>query len=563
MQWILPTPADAASCAALTAELGLAPFFASLLCRRGITTPAEAQRFLQPRLKTLSDPFLLPNMRAAIGRILEAIDRRERVALYGDYDVDGVTSLALFTRILRACGLEPARFLPGRAEEGYGLSRGGIRRCVAECQPQLLIAVDCGTSSAAEVAELTALGVDVIVFDHHHCTNALPVCTAVVNPRLGDDFHYLCSAGIVFKACHALLKERPLPDFDLRAHLDLVALGTVADVVPLKGENRVLVQRGLRVMETTGSAGLQALIEVAQIRPPFRPVDIGFRLGPRLNAAGRLGTAQAALELLLCDDPARARELAAGLDARNRERQSVENEIAAAAEELRLVESDSARDAAIVLGGDGWHQGVTGIVAARIARRHHRPALIVSFDAEGVGKGSGRSIEGLPLVQALDCCAEFLEKWGGHDMAAGFTVRRERFEDFRRAFLACARERLSDEALTPRLHLDGEVTLRDLTFDLLSLHESIQPFGTGNPQPLFLARGVSPAGAPRVVKEKHLRIELAQEGRTHAGIYFNGASQSVPAAPWDVAFQLERHEYEGRQSIQMEIKAIRAFQPPV
>ena len=558
--WILPAAPDAAVETLLTAHFGVAPFFANLLCARKIRTIEEAELYLRPRLRSLTDPFLLPDMRRAVDRILAAIDQRERIVLYGDYDVDGVTSLALFARVLRAYGAEPLTFLPDRMTEGYGLSAAGSKRCVETLRPQLLIAVDCGTSSAREIADLHAAGVDVIVLDHHEPKTALPVCAAFVNPKLADDFHYLCSVGIVFKACHALLKERPLPGFDLREYLDLVALGTVADIVPLVQENRVLVQRGLRQMERTRWPGLRALIEAASVRPPIDPTDVGFRLGPRLNAAGRLGTAEDALELLLCEDPSRAREIAANLDAQNRDRQSVERMISDEADALHLSLFDPARDGAIVLGREGWHHGVIGIVAARLARKYHRPVLVTGFDG-GLGKGSGRSISGLSLVQALESCREFLEQFGGHEMAAGFTVRQDRFEEFRAAFIECARSRLSADDLQPRLHLDGELTLRDLSFELLSLHESLQPFGAGNPKPAFLARGVLPAMEPRVLKEKHLLIELSQAGRTHRSIFFNGANEPLPTPPWDVAFQLERNEYEGRLHVQLEIKAIRPASP--
>ncbi len=555
--WILPVAAEASIEQLLGAHFGLPPFFANLLCRRKIQTIEDAELFLRPRLQSLSDPFLLPDMRSAVDRILAALDRRERIVLYGDYDVDGVTSIALFTRVLRASGAEPRTFLPDRMAEGYGLSADGIKRCVETLAPQLLIAVDCGTSSVREIMELRAAGIDVIVFDHHEPKSALPVCTAVVNPKLGDDFKYLCSVGIVFKACHALLKQRPLPGFDLREYLDLVALGTVADIVPLVRENRILVRRGLRQLEQTRWPGLRALMDVASVRSPLETADLGFRLGPRLNAAGRLGTAEDALELLLCDEPARARELAANLDAQNRDRQLVERAMADEADQLHLASFDPARDGAIVVGREGWHHGVIGIVASRLSKKYHRPVLVVGFDA-GVGKGSGRSIGGLSLVEALDDCREFLHQFGGHEMAAGFTIQQDRFADFRTAFIRCARARLSDDDLLPRLHLDGELTLRDLNFDLLGLHESLQPFGAGNPKPTFLARGVGPATPPRIVKERHLRIDMSQHGRTHPGIYFNGANEPLPDPPWDVAFQLERNEFEGRIHVQVEIKAIRS-----
>jgi len=557
IRWIFPQPADEAAVQELARDLGIARFAAELLVRRGSRTASDAELFLAPRLKSLGDPFLLPNMAAAVERILGALQRRERIVLYGDYDVDGVTSLALLTRLLRAFGAEPACFLPLRADEGYGLSPDGVARCVHEHAPQLIIAVDCGTSSAPEIAALRAQGIDVIVLDHHECKDALPACVALVNPKLGDDYHYLCSVGIVFKLAHALLKHRPVDGFDLKDYLDLVALGCVADLVPLRGENRVLVRRGLSQLAVSKWVGLRTLVEVSGLRPPFSPGNIGFGLGPRLNAAGRLGTAQDALELLLTEDAGKARALALSLDAQNRERRTVEEAVFQEAEAQLAEWFDAVRDAAIVVGAAGWHPGVVGIVASRLQKRHHRPALVIGFDETGVGKGSGRSIEGLSLVAALDRCAGYLEKHGGHEMAAGLTLREVHFADFRRSFCACARELLTDDQLQPRLRIDAELTLAEIDNALLEQHEALQPFGMGNPQPLFAARGVTLAGEPRVMKEKHLSLVLRQGRNEYRAVWFNSASEVLPRPPWDVAFQIERNEWQGIVSPQIHVKAVR------
>ncbi|MGA3170179.1 MAG: single-stranded-DNA-specific exonuclease RecJ [Chthoniobacteraceae bacterium] len=541
----------------LVDALGCPPFIARLLTLRGLTDPADARLFLDPRLKNLSDPFLLPGMRPAIARILQAIDRRERIVLYGDYDVDGVTSLALFTRILRALGADPHPFLPHRMDEGYGLTPDGVARCVTEHQPQLLLALDCGTAAVAEIAALRAQGVDVLVFDHHESKGDHPAALALVNPKLGTDFHYLCSAGIVFKACHALLKERPAPGVDLRDYLDIVALGTVADIVPLKGENRILVQRGLLQLEKSRWTGIRALIDSAGIAPPFSPPDIGFKLGPRINAAGRLASAEQALELLLTEDHARARELAAALSDQNRERQEVEKAIHAEAESIVEKEFNPAH-AAIVVGRDGWHPGVLGIVAARLSRAHHRATFVIGFDETGLGKGSGRSIEGLSMVKALAACSDSLVKFGGHEMAAGLTIRRENFPQFQDTFRREARALLTDDQLRPRLYLDAELPLSDLHFDFLRHHDTLQPFGIGNSQPVFLARNIRSAET-RILKEKHYRFMLVQNGGGHSqpAIYFGGALRELPPQPWDIAFQVSRNDYNDRVTLQLEIKDLR------
>ncbi len=556
MRWNFGVHSDRESARALSRKMGLPLFLCDLLVRRGFGTVELVEAFLNPKLKTLADPFSLPNMAAAVERIFRALDRGERIVLYGDYDVDGVASVALLMRMLRAYGAKPEPFLPTRGEEGYGLSREGLDRCIDSLQPQLLVAVDCGTTSLREIARLQSSGVDVVVFDHHECGETLPNCP-IVNPKLGNEGHSLCSGGLIFKLCHAMLKRRPLERFVLREHLDLVALATVADLVPLEGENRLLVRKGLKQLENTRWTGLRALMEVASVRSPISPSDVGFRLGPRLNAAGRLGTAQDALDLLLTDDPVRARSLANNLDAQNADRQRVERQTCSEAERMLSLTFNPERDAAVVVGGEGWHPGVVGIVASRLSRAHCRPAIVVSFDDEGIGMGSGRSISGYSLVDAMGSCGGLLEKFGGHEMAAGLTIRKDQFDAFREAFLGHARANLTDEDFVPCIDLDCEVALRDLNFQLLKHHELLQPFGIGNLQPVFLSRNVTLLSEPRVMKGKHLRLVLTQNGSRSEAIYFNGALDALPRPPWDVAFRIERNEFRGDVSLQIQIQAIR------
>jgi single-stranded-DNA-specific exonuclease len=361
----------------------------------------------------------------------------------------------------------------------------------------------------------------------------------------------------VSKLCHALLKTRPLDGFDLKAQLDLVALGTIADIVPLRGENRTLAQHGIRQLARSTRPGVRKLMEVAGVRPPICAEDIGFRLGPRLNAAGRLATAENALRLLLTRDESEAADLAALLDVQNRERQAVEKEICTAAEEQVAQSFDPARDAAIVVGARDWHPGVLGIVASRLSRKYHRPAIVIGFDEAGIGKGSGRSIEGLSLVAALGCCDRWLEKYGGHEMAAGLTIREENFVRFAEEFRRCAGEILSAEALQARLHLDHEIAFSELNLNLLGWHEALEPFGNGNAQPTFFAREVEPTVDPRVVKDKHLVLRLRQRQHHARAIFFDGALATLPPPPWDIAFRIQADEYEGEKRLQMQVQAIR------
>jgi single-stranded-DNA-specific exonuclease len=559
-RWILAPPEELNGSAISWNEICRLECIARLLLRKGFSCREEVEAFLRPRLNLLSDPFLLPQMEAAAERILAALARHERVVLFGDYDVDGVTSLTLLSEMMRALGGSPQLFLPLRMEEGYGLSRESVERCVASHRPQLLIAVDCGTSSQTEIAELKRRGIDVIVLDHHEPKSVMPDCVAVVNPKTDPEspFHYLCSVGIVFKLCHALLKIRPLPDFDLRSGLDLVALGTVADIVPLCGENRIFVQRGAVEIARSGRPGLRRLMERASVRPPVLTEDIGFRLGPRLNAAGRLSTAEKSLRLLLTRDDTEAMALAELLDKQNQERQEVEKEIFRAGEEQIAREFDPGRDAAIIVGGKDWHPGVLGIVASRIARRYHRPAIVIGFDGEGLGKGSARSIERFHLVKALECCAPYLEKFGGHEAAAGLTLRQENIDKFAEAFRQTARQKLSPDDLQPRLRLDYELELSDLNVEFLHWHEMLQPFGNSNPQPLFLARNVEPAAPPQVVNDKHLTLRLRQQNACRRAVFFDGASEPLPPAPWDIAFRIRPDDYNGQRLVGMQVQAMRS-----
>jgi single-stranded-DNA-specific exonuclease len=558
-RWILASREELNGGAIVWSEVCDSECIARLLSRKGFRCSAEVENFLRPRLSSLGDPFLLPQIRAAVLRILAALDRRERIVLFGDYDVDGVTSLALLDEILRAYGGAPELFLPLRMEEGYGLSRESIERCLEKHRPQLLIAVDCGTSSVAEIADLNKRGVDVIILDHHEPKSEVPDCVAIVNPKTAPcDMEYLCSVGIVFKVCHALLKTRPLPGFDLKSKLDLVALGTVADIVPLAGENRVLVQRGSLEIARTSRIGLRRLMQIAGVHPPILPDDIGYRLGPRLNAAGRLSTAEKSLRLLLTHDESEATALAAELDQNNRERQDVEHQIFDAAIEQIEAHLNAARDAAIIAGGRAWHPGVLGIVASRIVRKYHRPAIVIGFDENGIGKGSGRSIEGLNMVAALTHCANSLDKYGGHEMAAGLAVREENFHRFAEAFRTIARELLSEEALQPSLRLDDELAFTDINVEFLRWHEMLQPFGNGNPQPLFFAREIEPVAPPRIVNDKHLVFRLRQGDRHRRAVYFEGVANQLPPAPWDIAFRIRADEYGGETLVSMQIEAVRA-----
>lgn len=556
-RWLLkPVPENAAD---LAADMGLHPTLAILLAQRGVTTAQGIRDFLVPKLASLGDPCVLPEMMILVERILKAVDGRQKVALYGDYDVDGVTSMALMHLVLKAYGLHTHLFLPSRMDEGYGLSRDGFARLFEEFgKPDLLIALDCGTTSIDELKWLEAEGVDCVIVDHHELSPyGRPPCVALVNPKLGQDYHYFCTAGLVFKVAHALMKTRKLEHFDLKDTLDLVALGTVADLVPLVDENRLLVRRGLEALAQTQRVGLRALKEIAGVDGFIQTHHVGFRLGPRLNAAGRLDTAATALHLLLAEDPLVAAEYAALLEAHNRDRQAVELQVFNEAEAQLMALGDLESTPAIVLGSRNWHPGVVGIVASRISRLVHRPTILFSFDENGMGKGSGRSIPGFSLVEAIDFCREHIVRGGGHAMAAGVSVAEHKLEQFRELFYESARRALDADALTPVLELDIEVKLQDLSLEFLQNYRLMEPFGQRNHEPILLCRRVTPRLPGRLMKEKHLRVVLVQDGASMEARWFNAPLNNLPKPPWDVAMRVQRNFFRGQETWQLTLDAVR------
>ncbi len=556
-RWLLkPVPESAAE---LISESGLHPILSLLLAQRGFTGTAQIREFLVPKLASLGDPTVLPEMNRAVERILQAVDQNQRIALYGDYDVDGVTSMALMYLTLKAYGIKAHLFLPSRMDEGYGLSLDGFARLFEEFgKPDLLLALDCGTTSTKELKWLHEQGVDCVIVDHHELApEGRPECIALVNPKLGDDYHYFCTAGLVFKVAHALMKTRRVEGFDLKETLDLVALGTVADLVPLIDENRLLVRRGLEALAQTQRIGLRALKLIAGVDGFVQTHHVGFRLGPRLNAAGRLDTALTSLQLLLEEDPLVAAEYAALLESHNRDRQGVELAVYNEAEQMLLAMGDMDQHSAVVLGSRNWHPGVVGIVASRLSRLVNRPTILFSFDENGMGKGSGRSIPGFSLVEAIEVCREHIVRGGGHAMAAGVSVTEAKLDIFRTTFCKAARIALSEESLTAVLELDVEVKLSELTLDFLQNFRLMEPFGQRNSEPVFLCRGVMPRLPGRLMKEKHLRVMLTQDGASMEARWFNAPLKDMPKAPWDVAMRVQRNYWRGEEQWQLTLDAVR------
>lgn len=564
-------PADEEAARRLASEVHLPVAVARVLVSRGYGDFAAADRFLAPRLSELGDPFALPNLRAAVDRIWIAVDRGERMTIFGDYDVDGISSTSLLLRVLSRIGGQVSAFLPDRESEGYGFTEAALERCLSENSPALIITVDCGTNSAETVNAARERNVDVIVTDHHEVTAQPAPAVALVNPKLGDEtaLHLLAGVGVAFKLCHGLIKvareeeRNGASDVDLKEYLDLVALGTVADIVPLLGENRTFARHGLTRINQRTNAGLKGLIDVAGIKGPVEAYHVGFMIGPRLNAAGRMGRALASLELLTTDDPQRVGVLSAELDEANRERQNVERTIVAEAiEEIDgFFEPD--KHFGIVVARRGWHMGVVGIVASRLASRYRRPTVVIAIDDEGEGRGSCRSIKPFDMVEGLQACAQHLLRHGGHAMAAGLSIRESALEAFRDAFNGVCREALADEDLRAVVHVDGWLNPAQADRELCESLTRLTPFGESNPQPVWGLREVRIVGEPRTVGTNHLKMTLASGGSQWDSIAFGMADREIPDGAMDVVFYLEKNNFMGRDSLQLNIRDFRpAAAPP-
>jgi single-stranded-DNA-specific exonuclease len=551
----------------LAGPLKISPLLAQCLLNRGFSESPAIENFLRPRLKQLADPFLLPDMAKAVARLLRAREMGESIVIFGDYDVDGVTSTTLLIQVLQALGWQASAYLPHRMDEGYGLSQDGVENCLKKFPVSLLLAVDCGSTAVQTIAWLAARGVEVIVLDHHQISSPAPAAVALVNPQQTPDseldlpdFKELCSVGLAFKLAHALVKrgrETGLPgaaEFDLRPLLDLVALGTIADLVPLVGENRILVSAGLERLNATQRPGLVALKEVAQSPDRLGSFEVGFQLAPRLNASGRLETAEESLHLLMAENLEEAMPLAQNLDARNRERQKIERSIAEEASGTVRARFNPETDFVIVEGRLLWHIGVVGIVASRVLQEFYRPTFIIGGEG-GNWRGSGRSIAGFDLAAALRECDDLLVRHGGHAMAAGVTIHPDQLEAFRARLNEVARRSLKHEDLQPPLRLDAEVGLGDITLESLAELEQLKPVGQGNPVVQFYAHNVShQRPLQRMGNEKqHVKMWVTDGTAGHEAVWWNAGKGSLPVGKFDLAFAPSVNDYNGKRSVQLKV----------
>jgi single-stranded-DNA-specific exonuclease len=565
-KWILRSR-DAAQIQEFSRLVGVSPIVAGLLISRGYADANAAEGFLKPTLEQLHDPMLMRGMTEAVARVLHAIDNQEPILIYGDYDVDGTTGTAVLLRALRMLGATAGYHVPHRFTEGYGIQQAGLEKAAGEGY-KLVISVDCGIRAHEPLVWACENGLDVIITDHHlpDEDEGAPPAFAVLNPNQhGCNYpdKNLAGVGVAFKLVHALFRERGresvVPGF-----LKMVAIGTVADVAKLIGENRAIVALGLTGLPKAVNYGLRALIDIAGCGDgaEVNAYDLGFRIGPRINAAGRMDAASAVVDLFNATDREEARRLAEHLDARNRERMEMQREIFnRAVEEFETGTERASQTHVAVIAGDGWHRGVIGLAASKIAERLNRPCVVISFE-DDMGHGSARSIEAYHLFNGLTACSDLFEKFGGHSHAAGLSIRRECVAEFRRRLNEHAASCLTEEDLTPAITIDAEVGANDLTFALSQDLRQMEPFGAGNPRPVFMTRGLRVVGDPQVIKEQHLKFRIAGENnRPLEAIWWRGLEESAatpqPGQRIDLAYEFEAQTWLGDIRLQLNVKDTR------
>jgi len=562
-RWNIAVP-DETQAQCLSANTSLPLLICKILLNRGIDTPEAVSRFMSSSLAEIHDSFLLKDMDRAVERLRRALLAREKICIYGDYDVDGVTSVVSLVGFLSALDGDCFYYIPNRISEGYGLNVTGIKEAAGK-GARVIITADCGITSFAEADFCASLGIDLIITDHHTPLAQIPQAYAVINPlrsECGFPFKSLAGVGVVFNLLLALRKHLRENGFfasrkepNLREYLDLVALGTIADIVPLVDENRILVCHGLKELSASSRTGVRALKAVAGVSGEVDCGMVGFRLAPRINAAGRLDDAGLGVELLLTDDAQRAAEVSAELNASNEDRQHLEKVIL---EDVlqRLAADPNFRDRkSIVMASESWHSGVIGIVASRIVDLFHRPTILIALH-EGIGKGSGRSIPAFHLYDALHTCSDKLLRFGGHKYAAGLTIEEKTFADFADKFDQVATELLSAEDLLPELRIDAELLPEEVSLETAELISSLEPFGMGNSRPVFVMRGVTLIQAT-VLKERHLKVRFLAAGLSFDAIGFDMADRTPGNNSLDIIFSLDINCWKGRKSVQLRLKDLK------
>ena len=562
MRWKIKQPSED-HVASLKKEFNTSEIIAKVLANRGIESLKSSHNFFNPSNDQLHDPFMMKNMDIAVDRISKNIQNQKPILIFGDYDVDGTTGASLLYLGLKDLNAIVEHYIPHREKEGYGLSSGGIDYAHS-IGADLLITCDCGINAFQPVDYANEHGVDIIITDHHIPDKKLPNAYAVLNPKQkGCEYPFkgLCGCGVAFKLISALSEKSGIGQNVGLNYLDLVALATSADMVPILDENRVLVHGGLDQLEESKSPGIhQLLVQTGLVGESLNVGKLVFGLAPKINAAGRMGDANRTVELLTTSDKTRAEELASILVRENKRRQLIQEDIVNDA--IRLVHSqvDLENNKVVIIGAKGWHPGVVGIVASRIKDEFSRPAIVIAFDKEGIGKGSARSIPNLDLYEALSYAAKFLEGYGGHPMAAGLTVREDKFENFKSLFLRNVNKILTNDDLIPAISIDGEMALTDINSRFMRFLEKLGPFGPGNMRPKFVSRNLSISGQPRLMGNgEHIRFIVSQNGRNYPAVGFKLSSHYedlIRGFPVDIAYVVEVNQWQGQSNIQLNVRDI-------
>ena len=543
--------------ASVATQFGISELLARIIINRNISED-KIDSFLHPKIEDLFDPFLFNDMDKAVERIIKAINEKEKITIYGDYDVDGITSSALLVKFLTEQGASVDCYLPNRLEEGYGLNNQAIDQ-IAEGKTTLLLTVDCGISALDEVEHAKSLGLDVIITDHHECPEKIPNCIAVIDAKRPDStypFNGLAGCGVSLKLVQALTQKLNLEEESYLKYLDIVALGTIADIVPLVEENRIIVKYGLEKMAKTDNYGLKALINSSMIKN-LDSSSISFGLAPRINACGRMGKADLALKMLLTNDMKEAMFIASELQQMNFKRQEIERNILQEAIE-QIEKEELNKNKIIVVGKENWHHGVIGIVSSKITESYYKPSILVCFEGDE-GKGSGRSVEGFDLHTALTACQKYLLKYGGHEMAIGLTMKKEDFEDFRKAICEYAKDKLPDEAI-PLVKYDAEITAKDVTKDTVKELKLLEPYGESNPAPLFAYKNIRVDSIRTLSNDKHLKLNIKDEHRIFSAIAFNmgNLKNSIRMGEKaNILCGIELNVYNGLEMLQLNIKDLK------
>jgi single-stranded-DNA-specific exonuclease len=563
LKWVLCDDIDKDKIENYAQMLNVPPMISRILLNRGIDTLEKAKLFFRGKMENLYDPFLLADMEKAVNRIIKAILHKEKILIYGDYDVDGITSVSMLYLLLKQLGANVRFYIPHRVQEGYGISTTGIEEAAKE-QIDLIISVDCGITALKEVNYARQLNMDVIISDHHEPGIQLPEAYAILNPKCENSnypFQELAGVGVAYKLAQAIINASNLDESIIKDYVDLVAIGSAADIVPLIDENRIFVKEGLKKLNETNRPGLRALLQVAGLfNKPIGTGQVVFVIAPRINAVGRMGNAERAVELLTTQDADLALEIANILETENRQRKNIDEETFKTAQQQVDEKFDLNNYFGLVLDQEGWHPGVIGIVASRVVEKYYRPTIMISIE-DNIGKGSARSISGFDIYLALKQCEDLLLGYGGHKYAAGLTIEKDKIEAFRERFNEIACQQLDEELLSPKLRIEGEIRLGEINSRLYKYLKLLAPFGPQNMRPVFLSQKLQVVGTPAIVGNNHLKFKVRQDGIVLDAIGFNLGDLIYRIEPGasnlDMTYVIEENSYLGRTTLQLRVKDLR------